>query len=218
MLFAGKQKTVTEAEADEIKKENERLLSLLERNNIDVSTLDDEYGGISDEQKRAALEEAKQRVLEYLKAEGYDTSNFFDDGWTCINGVRDRSGIECPLVVRSYKDNTRFFVLNASDWAQLTKSENSMLWIVTRNGCQSISFLDLVRNTRDRITFSFSTSNFDRKERITALAEIMRYFKGIRFDFGSLVPTHISIIQKFNQPEKELREVLKGDDFNSLPS
>ena len=218
LQYRGNQNSLTDDEAEYLKAENNRLRALLERNNIFVSTSEDEYAGLSNEQKRAKLEEAKQQVLHYLQCEGFNIQDAVDDGWTCIDGVKDMNGIECPLVIRSYKNDARDFELNAGDWEQLTKSENSMLWIVTQSGCHSISFYDLVRNTRDRISFSFSTSNFDRKNRITALAEIMRYFKGIHFDFGSLIPDTTSIIQKFNQPEKELREILEGDNPDIMPS
>ena len=216
LSYCGNQNTNTEEEA--LKNEIARLRKLLEDNNIDVSTSEDEYGGPSGDIMKAILQEARVKVIEYLENEGFDVSEAYDDDWTRINGVRDKEGNEYPIVVRSYRNNARNFVLNAGDWEQLMSSENSMLWIVTNSGCHCISFLDLVKNTRDRISFSFSTSNFDRKDRITALAEIMRYFRGIRFDFGSLIPSTITTIQKFNQPEKELKELLIGDDSSLLPS
>ena len=216
LSYCGNQNTNTEEEA--LKNEIARLRKLLEDNNIDVSTSDDEYGGPSGDIMKAILQEARAKVIEYLEKEGFNVSEAYDDDWTRIDGVMDKDGNEYPIVVRSYRNNARNFVLNAGDWEQLMRSENSMLWIVTNSGCHCISFLDLVKNTRDRISFSFSTSNFDRKDRITALAEIMRYFRGIRFDFGSLIPSTITTIQKFNQPERELKELLIGDDSSLLPS
>lgn len=216
LSFMGSQETMPKNEADRYKREIAILKDRLERYGLYATTEEEDWAAPDNEIKRKALSDAKDAVLDFLSREGYDISRARDNGWTLIDGVY-KNGEEFPLVVRSYKDNTRYFALSSFDWDQLMKSENSMLFIYTRYGCQCLSFFDLLRNTKDRISFSFDTVNFDQKDRISALAEILRYFKGLHFDFGSLKPTAISVIQRFNVPEKELKEALKGDSVSLLP-
>ena len=43
-------------------------------------------------------------------------------------------------------------------------------------------------------------------DRITSLAYIMRWFKGLRFDFGSLIPMEVGTAQLFDLPENPIPE------------
>ena len=58
-----------------------------------VSGEDATYGGLTNEEMRSSLEEAKDAILEKLSKDGFDISNKEWDGWTCINGVR-KDGME----------------------------------------------------------------------------------------------------------------------------
>ena len=82
-----------------------------------------------------------------------------------------------------------------------------MLWIVTNEGAKCVPFYKLMEN-RGRISMSFNVDNCEYQERMIALAEIMRYFKGLKFDFGSLRDSFTNIAVRFNQPEKALAEKL----------
>ena len=170
---------------------------------LSVSFSDGQYSGLSDEQKRDTLVEAKKQVMEKLKAEGYEFSQgICEADYSLINGVM-KSGIEYPLVVHSYVDQSRPFQLNAADWEQLTKP-NSMLMVRTGIGVYSIPFRDLVCN-REKIDFSISTKgNLDLTDRMAALGRVMRWFKGLRFDFGSLIPIKAGTAQTFDLPEKAI--------------
>lgn len=44
------------------------------------------------------------------------------------------------------------------------------------------------------------------------LASILSHFKGLHFDFGSLLPACTKTAERFNQPEKEMYETLSADD------
>ena len=72
-----------------------------------VSGEDATYGGLTNEEMRSSLEEAKDAILEKLSKDGFDISNKEWDGWTCINGVR-KDGMEYPLVIRSIIRKSKF--------------------------------------------------------------------------------------------------------------
>lgn len=184
---------------------------------IDISLEDTIYGGLSRKEMGDYLKSAKEMVraelesqqYDFTHAEGLDASTFGN-----IYGVRDPEGNLCPIVVHSYQNNSREFSLTAMDWEQLAK-RNSMLWIVTNDGAKCVTFYQLMAN-RGRISLSFNVDNFEHQERIIAFAEILRYFKGLHFDLGSLRDSFSNMAVRFNQPEKALAEKLGSDDLDTL--
>lgn len=199
-----------------LENENERIRNLLARQNVEVGFIDDRLGGLSDAQKMAALKEAKAAVVCELRNQGYfvPESSLDDDEWTRIKGVM-KGCDEYTVIVRSYKDSqSRNFTLNAYDWENLMNG-NSMLWVNTSRGPECFPFRDLVKN-KTRITLSFNTINVDYPKRMAALAESMRYFKGISFDFGPDISHGHTCAQRFLTPEQELTEVLKEDNIQDI--
>jgi len=172
---------------------------------IAISIEDGQYAGLADAQKHDALVEAKKMVKGRLEAEGYEfTKGIGEDEYSIINGVM-KDGVEYPLVVHSYIDRSRQFQLNAADWVQLMKP-NSMLLVRTGEGICPVPFKNLVCN-RDKIDFSISTKdNLDMSDRIASLAHVLRWFKGLRFDFGSLIPMKAGAAQLFDLPENPIPE------------
>ena len=184
---------------------------------VEVSLEDTIYGGLSKKDMGDYLKSAKDLVRLELESQHYDFSEAYGlDASTYGNvyGVKDPQGIVCPLVVHSYRNSNRDFTLTAMDWEQLAK-RNSMLWIVTNEGAKCVPFYKLMEN-RGRISMSFNVDNCEYQERMIALAEIMRYFKGLKFDFGSLRDSFTNIAVRFNQPEKALAEKLGADDLEML--
>ena len=113
--------------------------------------------------------------------------------------------INLDLMGRHYIDRSRPFQLNAADWAQLMKP-HSMLMVRTGEGVCPVPFKNLVCN-RDKIDFSISTKdNLDMSDRLASLAHVMRWFKGLRFDFGSLVPMKTGTAQLFDLPENPMTD------------
>lgn len=174
---------------------------------------DSSYGGLTKEQMREALIEAKDAILRQLETDGYDISNHQWDGWTCINGVR-KGVTEYPLVIRSNKSG-RNTVLSASDWDQLMK-ENAMFVVNTNFGIGTVNFKELLRS-RDNITIRFGSENIDEANRISKLAEAFAFFKGMQFDFESYVRPTISRWQSFMAPELETGEQAGANPSIPLP-
>ena len=182
---------------------------------VSVSISDGQYAGLSKVQMKDALMEAKQMAKEKLEAEGFVfEQEICENDFSVINGVK-KDGVEYPLVVHSYLNQTRQFQLNAADWEQLVKP-NSMLIVRTQQGMGCVPFRDLICN-REKIDLSFSTKNLGIQDRIGALANVMRWFTGLHFDFGSLIPIRTGTVQFFDFPEQginenERRTQLSSDD------
>lgn len=177
-----------------------------------------QYAGLSTEEMHDYLIQAKTDVMLFLKEKGYRFERgICEDAWCNIYGVYNPEGKEVPMVVHSYKSRRRAFSLNASDWEQLSK-EGSMLWVVTHDGPQCVPFYALPRDT-NTIAITFSPENMQYKSRCIALAETLRYFKGLHFNFGTAISQNKSP-EPFNNPKKELEQSLKNTmlDMYDLPA
>lgn len=172
---------------------------------ITALSSDEHVGGLAVAEQHDVLVEAKKMVRNALESEGYEfTEGICEKECSVINGVK-KGGIEYPLVVHSYIDRARPFQLNAADWAQLMKP-NSMLMVRTGEGVCPVPFKNLVCN-RDKIDFSISTKdNLEMSDRIASLAHVLRWFKGLRFDFGSLIPVKAGTAQLFDLPENPMTD------------
>lgn len=175
---------------------------------------DSPYGGLTTEQMREALIEAKNAVLNQLEKDGYDTSNYSWDGWTRINGVRNWLGDEKPIVIRSNKSESNIR-LSPADWNQLMKP-NAMLAINTSNGIGTLSLRDVIMS-RENITIRFKSDNITDIHNISKVAEFFAYFRGIQFDFESYINPSIGRWERFLTPENDTGELPIVGSIDSLP-
>lgn len=182
-----------------------------------ITVAEPQYAGLSQEEMFAYLIQAKTDVKIYLEERGYTFERgICEDAWCNIYGVKNPEGKDVPIVVHSYKSRRRAFSLNASDWEQLSK-EGSMLWVVTHDGPQCVPFYALPRDT-NTIAITFSPENMQYKNRCIALAETLRYFKGLHFNFGTAISQNKNP-EPFNNPKKELEMSIKSNmlDMYDLP-
>ena len=179
-----------------------------------ITVAEPQYTGLSAEEMRDYLLQAKTDVKLYLEEKGYRfTKGICEDAWCNIYGVLDPTGREVPIVVHSYKSRRRAFSLNTSDWEQLSK-EGSMLWVVTHDGPQCVPFYALPRDT-NTIAITFSPENMQYKNRCIALAETLKYFKGLHFNFGTTIGYN-KTPEPFNNPNEELKLAMR--DMHDLPA
>lgn len=179
-----------------------------------ITVAEPQYAGLSAEEMRDCLLQAKTDVKLYLEEKGYRfTKGICEDAWCNIYGVLDPMGREVPIVVHSYKSRRRAFSLNASDWKQLSK-DGSMLWVVTHDGPQCVPFYALPRDT-NTIAITFSPENMQYKNRCIALAETLKYFKGLHFNFGTAIGYN-KTPEPFNNPNEELKLAMR--DMHDLPA
>lgn len=179
-----------------------------------ITVAEPQYAGLSADEMRNFLIQAKTDVKLYLEEKGYKfTKGICEDSWCNIYGVKDPRGKEVPIVVHSYKSRRRAFSLNTSDWEQLSK-DGSMLWVVTNDGPQCVPFYALPRDT-NTIAITFSPDNMQYKSRCIALAETLKYFKGLHFNFGTSISNN-KTPEPFNNPNEELKLAMR--DIHDLPA
>lgn len=168
-----------------------------------MSGEDAAYGGLTNEEMRSSLEEAKDAILEKLSKDGFDISNKEWDGWTCINGVR-KDGMEYPLVIRSNKSQ-RNTCLSPTDWNQLMKP-NAMFAVVTNTGIGTVCLREILKS-KELISIKFRSENIDNSKHISELAQVFAYFKGIQFDFESYIQPVMNQWERFMAPEQPTGEL-----------
>ena len=171
------------------------------------------YGGLTKEEMRNALEEAKEAVLDKLSKDGFDISNKEWDGWTCIDGVR-KDGKEYPLVIRSNKSQ-RNTCLSPKDWNQLMRP-NAMFAVVASTGIGTICLREILKS-KELISIRFSSENIDNPQHISELATVFAYFKGIQFDFESYIHPVVNQWERFMSPEQETGELPIAVSPSALP-
>lgn len=199
---------------------------------VKISIQEPQYGGLSEQEMHDALVAAKEAVRQLLESKGYEfIQGICEDAWCNIYGVISPEGKETPLVVHSYKDRTRQFALNASDWEQLSQ-DGAMLWVVTGDGPQCVPFLALPSDG-STICITFSAENMQYKDRCVVLAETLRYFKGLQFQLGSNIirdsrpqlfnsttdkskPVVESMRKMFGKPEQSENKPVAGANENAL--
>ena len=171
------------------------------------------YGGLTREEMKNALEEAKDVILDKLSKDGFDLSNKKWDGWTCIDGVR-KNGIEYPLVIRSNKSQ-RNTCLSPIDWNQLMKP-NAMFAVVTNTGIGTICLREILKS-KEFISIKFRSENIDNPKHISELATVFAYFKGIQLDFESYIHPVINQWERFMAPEQATGELPIAVSPSALP-
>ena len=140
-------------------------------------------------------EEAVKTVLDVLKNDGFETSSALITT-SIVDGVT-KAGVEYPLVIKSYKHSGYSFHLNPNEWEQLMNNPNSMLLLHRGNReVAKVSFSELFRN-QDDLTLRFKLESFDRKNNIGKFADILRYFKGCKFDFSNLATTRFESMANY---------------------
>lgn len=182
-------------------------------NPVVMSGQDGEMGGLTREEMRNALVEAKDVILNRLEYDGFDISQIEWDGWTCIDGVK-KDGVEYPLVIRSNKSQ-RNTCLSPMDWDQLMKP-NAMFAVVTNNGIGTISLREILKS-REKILIQFSSENIENTEHIKELSHVFAYFKGIQFNFDSYVHPVVNQWERFVAPEQSTGELPIAVSTNALP-
>ncbi len=182
---------------------------------VAVNLSDNRMGGLSKEEMKEAQNEAKLKAKEALEAEGFVlTKGLCEEDFTLIKGVM-KNGVEYPVVVRSYKDeSSRQFQLSTTDWDQLVKPNSKLLVLKHDGHIYSVNFRELIGN-HEKIDLSFSKANLEIGERIVELAFVMRWFKGLKFDFDQLTATRVGVAESFDLPEQGIPEGQREHELSS---
>lgn len=164
--------------------------------------------GMSTDDKIAHVQQAKMDVALHLKELGYSVnmSLVTMPSYSQLYGISDSDGIEIPVVVHSYKSNSRDFVLNPYDWSFLHSSEKSMLWVVPSEGgpqCVPLCMLPI-----RMVSFKVDCNSIADQSKLIALTEVAKNYTYINFDFGTEMPSNQKEPFPFNYlPEKMIEEI-----------
>lgn len=161
-----------------------------------VTVSEAQYSGLSLEEIKGFVSEAKRQVVEYFKRLNdkehrglkFDENRIAMDSYSQLYGIYDKNGNELPIVVHSYRGpQYRYFDINPYDWYVLSKP-GSMLWVVTGDGLKCIPMYALpIRKIQ--IPLPDGMPKRERTAMLTLMQAMKQYSLGnVRFDFGNCMP------------------------------
>ena len=161
-----------------------------------VTVSEAQYSGLSLEEIKGFVSEAKRQVVEYFKRLNdkehrglkFDENRIAMDSYSQLYGIYDKNGNELPIVVYSYRGpQYRYFDINPYDWYVLSKP-GSMLWVVTGDGLKCIPMYALpIRKIQTSLPDGMPKR--ERAAMLTLMQAMKQYSPGnVRFDFGNCMP------------------------------
>lgn len=178
-----------------------------------------QYSGLSLEEIKGYVSEAKRQVVEYFKRLNekqnrglrFDENRIAMDSYSQLYGIYDKEGNELPIVVHSYRGSQyRYFDLNPYDWYVLNKP-GSMLWVVTGGDLKCIPMYALpIRKIH--ISLPDGMPKRERAAMLTLMHAMEQYSPGnVRFDFGNCMPYQgFDDAVAFDYVPDELKKCTKG--------
>lgn len=195
-----------------------------------VDTGLEQYAGLSVDQVKAYVQDAKDAVAKYFKElnDGYNINYDLvkDNTYSQLYGISDKYGNPVPIVVHSYKGpQYRFFELNWYDW-QVLKEPNSQLWVLTGTGLRCIPLYSLpVR----KFNFDLENASPNVKAILRVLAtagyqstKTIDTNQRITFEFGNNMPYGFKDQINFNDVPQIIEDCTKSigriceDNANAL--
>ncbi len=161
-------------EIQKLKEENKRL----KHGDVDISGSGD---GVSEEERYKWNKVAREKVREKLESEGYEFTEGIR-GDSIVKGVKDPDGNHVDLVVKSCKGGTLY--IDPWEWETLLKP-NAMLWAYNGFEVMPLHLRALISNQK-KMVLSMDTRNVDSASRMSKFAQILKYFKQVKFEFDSL--------------------------------
>lgn len=184
-----------------------------------VTVSEAQYSGLSMEEIKEYVSEAKRQVVEYLKKLNeqkhlgltFDEKRIAMDSYSQLYGIYDKNGNELPIVVHSYRGpQYRYFDLNPYDWYVLSKP-GSMLWVLTGLKLECIPMYALPIR-RIQISLPDGMPKRERAAMLTLMQAMKQYSpENVRFDFGNCMPYQgFDDDVPFDYIPNELKECTKG--------
>ena len=205
-----------------LKKENEELKEKLAKyeQQIEIGSSSSAILGVtqSDDipksKQKEVNKEAKEIVIRELENLGFEIMEEVGEYSTLY---ANKNEIKYPIVIKSYQYQTKSFKIGVNELLHLLQ-ENSMLLVHLGGGrVGNISFFELIKN-QDKFFISFDTQNFEKKEKLKRLAETLKFFNAIHFNFNSLKPKDLigEELIKYRFWERKLETDLSDDEDSLL--
>lgn len=184
-----------------------------------ISVSEAQYSGLSLEEIKGYVSEAKRQVVEYFKRLNdkkhlglkFDENRIAMDSYSQLYGIYDKNGNELPIVVHSYRGpQYRYFDLNPYDWYVLSKP-GSRLWVFTGLKLECIPMYALPIR-RIQVSLPDGMPKRERAAMLTLMQAMKQYSPGnVRFDFGNCMPYQgFDDAVPFDYIPDELKECTKG--------
>lgn len=175
----------------------------------DVTMGGDNPNGVDIDDRPEYNEIARKKVMKRLVGEGYTFTQGHGTS-SIIYGVIDPEGNPVPLVVKSCRWGKLF--IDPMEWGQLLMP-NSMLWIFDGHEVLPLKLRALIRN-QEQLVLTMDTRNLDDVNKVSKFAQILQYFKQVKFNFDSVRPTTIaSTYKQYAFDDRPMDEKPSADPF-----
>jgi hypothetical protein len=197
-------------ELDKLRKENIALRAGAPvPSGEDVIMGGDNPNGVDVDDRPEYNEIARKKVMKRLLGEGYTFTQGYGTS-SIIYGVMDPEGNPVPLVVKSCRWGKLF--IDPMEWGQLLMP-NSMLWIFDGQEVVPLKLRALIRN-QEQLVLTMDTRNLDDVNKVSKFAQILQYFKQVKFNFDSVRPTTIaSTYKQYAFDDRPMDEKPSADPF-----
>lgn len=168
----------------------------------------------SDERSRLIISaEAKLKIFEDLKANGYCIPDTCDIKYTVVKGVTRPDGTPVTLVVKSGKGGNLYF--NPSEWLALSGSDVQLFVVSRGNIVRNVTMDDLLEYN-ENFHMRFNTQAFAVDTNLKVFAKFFQYLKYTHFIFDTPENTN-DYLQEFGLNERNRSAIdLTSDDKNLL--
>lgn len=168
--------------------------------------------GLDSERMKELSIEARNTVKTRLEKEGYQFTKGIGDN-SVVNGVL-KNGVEYPMVVKSYKDNSSKLSINANEWIQLSK-QNAMFWVHRGDGPLAVIDMNGLLSANDRFHVQFDTSTFG-FDGLVKFAEAFRFVRNVRFQLDDPHFRMADALEEYRFNVRTEEKLEKGDDNDRL--
>ena len=177
----------------ELEDENARLRQLIaDMDSGRIMEIDSEETEMSKKKMYDAQLEAQKRLIEerpdWCFPAGYGECN--EDGVPyCYSNIEviDKSGDTIKIVLKSYRDETKPFKINPTEWEWVVKEDAKLLVYRANNEIVEVPKDNLVKKqSAFSITFNSENLNEDEHEdRLNSFSSLLKYFSEMHFNFQS---------------------------------
>ncbi len=192
-------------------KANGNLYPIGSENDIMISS---DLIDVSSEKSRISTsEDAKEKIFETLRSNGFTVPEELDINYTIVSGISKPDGTPIKIVVKSGKAGKIYF--NPNEWLALTESDTQLFVVSRGNVVRNVTLKDL-STVNDIFHMRFNTEAFAVKTNLKAFANFFRYLRYTHFIFDTPEST-TDYLQEFGLNQRNpSADTLTSDDKNLL--